>query len=326
MREQLIAAIEDDPEDIENYRVYADWLESNGQPRGQLIAMELLRERLTDRSKLEYLRRKISAYFHEHRAAFLAGLDHWGEQTYDTGHANLRWRYGFIHTAQVGVWNQPNDTVRLRELIAAPSGRFLVGVALDAKSSPALLAALRAHVPASLRQLTTRSMDLDLSDAWPDLVRLTHLGLHAPGVILGTIDLPNLVSATVTDSHLRELRDARIPRLATLRIERPREPTRLITLLETLAAPALRRLEIEHASDADEIAAQISRTALGARLVEIDLGSSDLTDAGARAWAENPPPVRHGKLVVTGNNQLTRIGHKLLRDHVASEVVTGDDA
>lgn len=61
MREQLIQAIEDDPDDVESYRVFSDWLESNGQPRRHLIAMELLLARLDVRDNDRLSRQGIAA-------------------------------------------------------------------------------------------------------------------------------------------------------------------------------------------------------------------------------------------------------------------------
>jgi uncharacterized protein (TIGR02996 family) len=40
-RERLLSAIAADPDAIENWLVYADWLTDRGDPRGELIVLEL---------------------------------------------------------------------------------------------------------------------------------------------------------------------------------------------------------------------------------------------------------------------------------------------
>ena len=40
VRDDLIAAVENEPDDVDSYRVYADWLASNGQPRGLVRDLE----------------------------------------------------------------------------------------------------------------------------------------------------------------------------------------------------------------------------------------------------------------------------------------------
>jgi uncharacterized protein (TIGR02996 family) len=319
VREQLIAAIEEDPDDIENYRVYADWLEANNQPRGQLITMELLRARLTDRAKLAHLTRRINEYFQRHRATFTAGLQSWGSISYDHSYGELRWRHGFIHTALLRRYTESDPIAQLTQLVASPSGRFLVGVELHATAGAEVLATLLEKRPATLRRLVIGSQELDVSAAWPRLSRLAHLGVHAHQVELGTIELPTLETATIWHSYIGALAAARIPKLAALRVESAQDPTALVRLLDTLDAPQLARIELPHANSVGELVRDLSSTRIGRQLVEIDLTSSDLTDADARRWAKNPPPVRLRRVTVA-QTQITDVGRRLLREHVAVTV------
>jgi len=319
VREQLIAAIENDPNDVENYRVYADWLEANNQPRGQLITMELLRERLTDRSKREHLNRRIAEYFQRHRSTFVGALKSWPEIRYETQYGPLKWRYGFIQIAQVGRWDADGSALQqLHELLASPSGRFLVG--LELHGVPALLPALLEHVPASLRNLEICIDGLDLSAAWPQLSRLGHLGINASDVVLGTIDLPNLETATINGNYVRAFCDAHVLKLATLRIDYGHDPLAIIKLLDTLDAPVLAGLELLRTRQMNEIVGELPTTKLGRQLARVDLRGSELTDAGARRWAKARPTKRLRQLIAI-DTHITKAGIQILRDAVADEVV-----
>ena len=319
MREELIAAIENEPDDVENYRVYADWLESNGQPRGQLIAMALLLERLTDRPKREHLVRKIGEYFQKHRGTFVGGLKSWHNVRYETEHGALRWRHGFIYSAQ---FSYEGSCDQMRELLAAPSGRFLVHVQISTEPAQELLASLLEKVPASLRRLEIPYSSVDLSAAWPALARLAHLGVRSTGAIFGTIDLPHLETLVVHGARVAALLVARVPELEVLRIEYPESHRELVQLLDTLDSPQLVKLELASYPNTNELVADLSSTRIGKQLVELDLEGGQLTDAGAKRWAKNPPPKRLRVLDVR-RNSLTKVGMRTL-EAVAEKVISHD--
>jgi uncharacterized protein (TIGR02996 family) len=322
VRDELIAAIENDPDDIENYRVYADWLESNGQPRGQLIAMELMRERLTDRAKREHLARRIAEYFQRNRGTFLAGLKSWPDLRYDTQYGMLRWRHGFIYSAQFLAHDSGDHCARMRELLAAPSGRFLVHVQMGANPAREVLAVLFEKVPASLRRLEVPVDNVDLSSAWPVLARLAHLGVRNAGAVLGTVDLPRLETLVIHGSLVDAIAEARVPALEVLRIESAERHRSLSRLLDELDSPLLEKIELPTYPNTNELVADLSATRIGKQLVELDLTWGQLTDAGAKRWAKSPPPKRLRRLDVR-HNTLTKVGIRTL-EAVAETVIAHD--
>lgn len=318
MREQLIAAIENDPDDVENYRVYADWLEANGQPRGQLIQMDILRARLTDRAKQEHLRRRIAEYFAQNRVHFANGLPGWQVASYETMHGELRWRYGFIYAAQLS--SGPEAPQRLYELFESPSGRFLVelGLALHADRD-VLLAALLDRVPASLRTLVLHGERFDLSTAWPKLERLDHLVLRAPTAELGLIALPALRQLTCHADLADSIGEAVLPKLETLYFEHGYDASPILKLLDRLDAPVT-ELVLADVSCVNELVRDLSATRVGSGLTRVTItGYAGLTDEGAIAWAKRPPAKKLARLVVR-EAQLSKRAMQVLKT-VAEQVV-----
>ena len=291
MREQLIAAIENDPDDVENYRVYADWLESNGQPRGQLIQLELLRERLTDRSKLNHLNNKIAVYFDTNKAHFIGALKSWPNMRYEAtySYGPLYWRYGFIRRAEIHAGKDP--AACLRELIASASGRFLIELQLRVD----VLDVLLERVPASLRELAVIVDAIDLSAAWPKLARLHRLSIHVNNPVLGTIDLPELRKLAITTEIAELVQAPRIPKLETLNLFGGRGATPILKFLDRLDAPAT-KLELDHVSSVDDIVGRLADTRIGRQLTEVALPSSTLSDAGIRDWLDHPPPTKLARI------------------------------
>lgn len=97
-----------DPDDVEARRAYGDWLEEHGDPRAQYMAMQLLRERVTDPPKLAHLDARLEAYFEEHRDRFLGPLAKVvpkasaSSKTRDAAVQRFGWKAGFIHSVKLG--------------------------------------------------------------------------------------------------------------------------------------------------------------------------------------------------------------------------------
>src|SRR5678815_5558869 len=88
---ELEAAITRDPDDPEPYLVYADWLQSTGDPRGLLIV-------------LQHHGRwaEADALIEEHREHVLGPLASFPLDGSDPRELELKWYLGFFREAQVG--------------------------------------------------------------------------------------------------------------------------------------------------------------------------------------------------------------------------------
>jgi uncharacterized protein (TIGR02996 family) len=118
--EQLERTIEAHPDEPDAWRVYADWLQQHGDPRGELAAMQ--QKRLT--------RAQIDAFVMENRAQLLGPLD----DSWQNGELELSWRWGFVRAAKVLAASSNElsvaDVVRL--LLELPSCRFLQSLEIAA--------------------------------------------------------------------------------------------------------------------------------------------------------------------------------------------------
>ena len=229
---QLAALIADNPDDADAYRAYGDWLEEQGDARrNQLLGMHVIRDRLTDgltvdRTKLDHLDQRLDAFFAQHRDYF------WGplakvmpgptasRQRRDNA-PKFEWRNGFIYKADLKRVTRPTMDKVLAMLLQSESGQFLVElVAGWPEDPPALIRALAAHAPRSLRRLDASSRDADLSVLWPAVPRLHELVLNA-AASYGVIDLPALHTLRIEPGHDlhvlgRALAESRLPHLRTL--------------------------------------------------------------------------------------------------------------
>jgi uncharacterized protein (TIGR02996 family) len=169
-RAALEAAIDEDPDDPRGYSVFADWLQEQGDPRGELIALQQAAE--SDRS--------LAAAARE---CFEKQVDRFGSFTT----CEFTWRHGFVRRATLGVSSSESANF-VRTLLDHPSGRFIVDLSLweSAPSSSILgltIDALVEQPRSALRSLSVvaRSTELSviarlLEHAFPRLTRLGILG------------------------------------------------------------------------------------------------------------------------------------------------------
>jgi uncharacterized protein (TIGR02996 family) len=92
-------------DDAHAFMVYGDWLEQQGDPRGELIALQqMLGTSLED----DDLRRYLASYLWRHRS-LVPAIDPWRVQ--------LHWKWGFITAAHI---DQPT-VEEIDRLISHPS-------------------------------------------------------------------------------------------------------------------------------------------------------------------------------------------------------------
>lgn len=218
--EQVIAA---DPYDDDAYRVYADWLQGQSDPRGDLIALQL--------GKKTASANKLLA---SHRDYFWGSL-HAHQQTYD-GHDEpaFTWKNGFIHAARLSHNSYAAEDFEgslaeiLGELLAHPSGQFLAELTLVFNGDPNedtlqdLIDLLAAKAPASLRKLHIGDFEIrgedtelswynvgDLSALWKAVPGLTTLIVQGGSFTLGALELPALTRAELITGGLAKAKGPR---------------------------------------------------------------------------------------------------------------------
>jgi uncharacterized protein (TIGR02996 family) len=232
----LEAAIVANPHDDAAYMVYADWLQSQGDRRGELIALQAA-------GKDDAARELLAAHADE----FLGPLQH--HQVCHDGYRGhmppaFTWKRGFIAAARLAhnhhadrEWIGRLATDVLLPLLRHPSGKFLVELTLNENDDPTestlddLFAIIATHPLPALRKLRIGD-DVsqiswyrvgDLAPIWQSMPNLTHFEIEAGQFELGTIDLPNLTHAVfqtggLSSASTRSIADASWPKLEHLEV------------------------------------------------------------------------------------------------------------
>jgi len=333
--EQAILA---NPYDRNAYMVYGDWLQQHGDPRGELIALQLANK---NASALVLLDRHANAFYGPLAAH---------KKTYDGKKSEaFSWKNGFIHAARLSHDSYADEAFHgklvdiLEQLIAHPSGRFLVELTLVFNGDPNendlqdLIDLLATRAPPTLRKLHLGDFEYfgedtemswyhvgNLGRLWRGVPGLTHLVVQGGEFQLGTIDAPNLKSAAfrtggLSQDSARAIASAKWPQLEDLEIwygddnyggDATVEDVR--PLLARTDLSALRRLGLMNAQFTDDLCAILPTAPLARQLRELDLSLGCMTDEGAEELAEAEGVLHLDKLDVS-ENYLSDAGVRRLR-------------
>ncbi len=346
---RLEAALEQAPDDLESLQVYADVLQQQGHELGRLIAVACALERGEG---------DAAALQREHDRLRDAQLEALG---LPEGLVRLEWRRGLIEAARLGC-NWPDDMLDpdgddwpdevLARLLGAPAARFLRRLTLGLLDEEGVLGAdlfpllERCGPLGALRELVVgdfvRGDEMELS--WTTLNRpppylalpsLERLELQAGELELGEIVLPSLRSFEVrtgglTSANLAAIVGARWPRLRRLCVwfgdpgygaEGGVED--LGPLLAGEGLPELGELGLCNAIFADELCGALPDAPVLARLRVLDLSRGALTDAGARALAQQKDRLAHLERLDVADCCLSPAGVALL-ESLPCPVVIGE--
>jgi uncharacterized protein (TIGR02996 family) len=257
--DRLEAAILADRDDTELYLVYADQLQREGDPRGELIVMQNQIQSIDDAQERHALQRTCDAWIARHQ--LLGPLAQFGRSVRGRD-AVVTWRYGFIRCLEIGWGPQAGDTPddareTLETILRHPSSPFITQLVLgpapaDADGRMDMQCLVDAIVDAGRLQ-TLRSLYLGKLTEWRRdqtstgaigeasavLGRLQTLTLDAGTVALGDLAFPELEDLRITcrllsDSELEALCAMRCPKLKRLRIsieETPGAPEAIAAVL-----------------------------------------------------------------------------------------------
>ena len=310
--EQQILANLDDPG---AYLVYADWLQSQGDPlQGELIVLP------------EDAR---PAFFAHHAEHFLGPFVRRKPRQID-----LEWRHGFIRKATIGwpMWGKDRKQCEqdFDAFLGLGSTRFIEELSIgpvpgqDMMSLDGIASVIDKHAPVALRSLYLGDIDdWDISStstsmpscrAVPNLRTVT---LRGGDVTIGEIDHPQLRSFTVesgslTETQLREIASARWPQLESLSIwfGEPNygasgEVADVQPILDAIGLSNLTKLGLMNCPFADEIVAALVSSKILPQLKTLDLTMGNLSDAGLGAMLAAKERFEHLEHLELDDNALT---------------------
>lgn len=338
---ELERAIATDPEDERNYLVYADWLQSKGDPRGELVSVQA---RLSSASTPELLEEE-GRLLAELGPALLNGL---GDDT------RPEWRLGYLS----GVRVAGDDDVTAAERIemvselpwAAALRKLTVGVAVvdDENNYEDVIEVLaKQDLLPHLRDLFIGDFDWEEAQiSWSNMgpvhrlygsrARLEALTLRCGDFDLGRIVLPALKRFRIETGGLRRqnldsILEAEWPDLEALTIWFGDEnygaecgPGDLDPLLAgRIALPRLTTLGLGNAEFTDDLIPLLAASPLLPRLQHLDLTMGTLSDAGAAALVTHKQAFMHLKQLDLRHNCLGERGQALVRA-LGSFVLVGE--
>ena len=178
---ELAAAIVENLDDVQARVVYGDWLSEQGDPRGELVAVQA---RLAEHPEDQALRLKEATLMRRWRRRFRG----------DFIDEPLVFRWGFVDEAILQATRQIETT--LRELAALESSRFLRRLVIRGGDQTSTGAALAAQPPPeSLRELVIGDVGtvlgtFDVAHSTARLPRLVRLEVFMAHVDIGVPALP----------------------------------------------------------------------------------------------------------------------------------------
>jgi uncharacterized protein (TIGR02996 family) len=306
---ELEAAILADPDGVDAYLVYGDWLQAQGDPRGELVALHAaLREKPDDAKR----RDEAAAHLLKHKDALL------GEVAEYTEYLELTWHLGFLEKVAVKLTYEANDEGISAEgdvlpaLFQSPSARFLRGLTLGCVSFEGdnnyaeAIKRIAKDAPKTLKDLyigdfTSEECELSWSGLgkaaplWQAFPKLEKVRLRAGSMDLGTLDLPEcreLVIETggLTKDELKAVAKAQWPKLEKLELwfgddnygaDCTVKDVR--ALLDGAGMPRLQWLGLRNADFVNELVPELATAKVLPRLKTLDLSMGVLTHPGAEA-------------------------------------------
>jgi uncharacterized protein (TIGR02996 family) len=306
-----------DPDNEEAYQVYADWLQGEGDPRGELAALQVA----LARGENEQLRARERALIQANREELLGDLPDVAPDE-DPAPVKLTWHAGWLRSARLAATEEHALPALYRSLLECASARFLseltlgVGVLYDENNYELTNEAAALGVPPALRMLYFADFSQEESEiSWSHLgdvgvwLRgargLRELTLRGGSMQLGPIDLPELrrfsvITGGFTAENIRDVTQARWPKLERLSLYFGDDNygasggvEDLRPILEGRGLPALRELGLCNSQFADELAGVLGKSPVLRQLRVLDLSLGTLSDDGARALLASAPAFAH---------------------------------
>ena len=193
-RQRLEASIDEAVDDAARYAVLSDWLMQHGDPRGELIALQLDPQRSRARKE------------REETLLTTRGIRIRGAQ-------RAQWRWGYIDAllfelVRHDAWEAHRDDwpqTLLAPELAHPSCRFLRELVIDASPGDRAVEFLRDALPRHVRTLSLITNELDLTGLRGRLAQLRKLSLSVQLMTGQRADLPLLRELSVPLDAIRAI-------------------------------------------------------------------------------------------------------------------------
>jgi uncharacterized protein (TIGR02996 family) len=309
--------------DVATYEVYADWLIEQGDPRGDLIALDLARERDPHSAELWYARDTL---LRTHAPAWLGKLA-------SCRGVQCTWQRGFLHAVTIDQTNDTRHAIAYAALRGLPTAVLLHELTFGGGETgghtfdddetdelpswqPAIVALAEHGIWGSLRRLAfgahgtrrPRTATLgSLASLYPHAGTLEALRITADAMELDDIKLPAVRSFEVwsedfTRANLASVIKATWPRLEDLSLRFASADIEVRDLVRLLPAvpPTLRCLRLDLRSNTNDywpvlrdFLVELARAPLLGQLTALDLSGSSVGDEEAERMLRTPARFAH---------------------------------
>ena len=321
----LEAKIVADLDDKAAWLVYADWLEEQEDPRGELIDAYA---NGTDPAALH------AAHVKEFMGRFAKDLEPYAEFT---------WHMGYWKSIKVFVDYDNEEMPESASTTAAvlgialrhPSSKFLQEIRIgapegifdgEAEFQALINQVVKNGVRPTVRKLVVGDYDQDETEIswtdvgthkgiWPVLPNLRDFHAKGGGIELGKINAPNLQTLTLHSGGLgtepvSQIAKANLPELQRLEIWFGAEDYGAECSAQDAAKviandkglPKVRWLGLMNSEFANDLPPLLAASKLLPQLEELDLSMGTMTDVGAQALIDNAPKFAHLKAISVDEN------------------------
>ena len=348
----LEKAIEADPEDADAYMVFADWLQGEGDPRGELIALHAGKKK----KPADKLLAQQAEYFLGPLAEHQKCYDNSGKDAF-------AWKNGFIHAVRLahdhyGLDYQDDGKLKdwdgslakiLEQLLKHPSGRYIVELTMNYNNDPNedtlddLIALLAKSAPKTIRRIRIGD-DVDqiswynvgnLGKLWKGVPHLRRFEIYAGSFTLGTIELPELTHAEfhtggLAKASAKSIAAAKWPNIEHLDMwfgddnyGGDASVKDIQPLLDRTDLKKLRYLGLRNAQFTDKLLEVLPKAKILKQLTTLDLSMGVLTDEGAKKLVEHKDAYQHLAVLDVSDTYLSKAAVKTLKG-VAKKIVADD--
>ncbi len=333
----------DEPMDGGRCLVYADWLQGQGHPRGELGVLQAQRAERPDDTALAKAEQKLFAAHPELAPQRVMESAKKTKRTneLDDDRSTIVWENGFIAAARISrASDRLPYTVRelVHELLAHPAARFLRELRIgklgpDEHDYAAVIDEIIRACPSTLRILSLVDLppgaaDLvfaDLSDVTPLLAvtpLLEELRLAGNQIGVSSIELPKLrrlAIATMDPGVLATVAKAKLPSLESLELSSGDDAMPPAALAELLSPSwSIKHLAITRTANTEVVLPHILKSPLLPDLTSLDVSGGTLSDTGAGLLVRARDKLAHLECLDLEANTLSPAAAKQVADLCAS--------
>ena len=318
----------ENPSNKEAALVYADWLQGEGDPRGELISLHA-----------EGKTKEADALIKKHKDHLLGDLVQWTEEGDYGRNLTLKWELGFIKSARVAKCDYDDDANPeeiLEALMKHPSAKFIQELTLgmvDFEGENYYGSAIAKLAEAGPRPTMRKIFigDFEFPDEteiswtgvsgvnalWENYPNLEEVTLQAGEMEIGDLNLPKLKKLSIVTGGLdegsqKQLVKAKLPALEELEVWFGREDygfsggiDAIQPLFEGKNTPKLKHLGLMNAEFTNDIVRALPGTALLKQIESLDLSMGTLRGEGFQSMLENKDAFAHLRKLDLSSNFLS---------------------